>query len=212
MRDLLRTLPSLAGPLPAFDPSAAPPDPADLFRSWLTEAISTGVPEPHATVLSTVDPLGRPSGRVLILKDLVDGLWCFASGSGSRKGKELANNPFAALTFYWPLMGRQIRVRGPVETSDGSTDFLARSPEARATALLGNQSEPLGSQEKLSSAVSASLQRVLASPGLISPEWTVYGVRADEVEFWQGESERRHIRLRYQAVVGGGWERDLLWP
>ncbi|MEO6086699.1 MAG: pyridoxamine 5'-phosphate oxidase family protein, partial [Umezawaea sp.] len=110
VRQLLHSLPSLAGPLPSFDLDSAPGDPDVLFEEWLRDAVDSGVTEPHAMTLSTTDPSGRPSARVLILKNLDGGLWQFASGSGSRKGKELANNPWAALTFYWPTLGRQVRV------------------------------------------------------------------------------------------------------
>lgn len=92
--------PTVAGPLPEFDPDTAPADPDPLFERWLAEAIDAGVVEPHAMTLSTVDPLGRPTPQVLILKYLRDGCWAFVSGSGSRKGKELADTPWAALTFY----------------------------------------------------------------------------------------------------------------
>jgi pyridoxamine 5'-phosphate oxidase len=139
--------------------------------------------------LSTVDAAGRPSARTLVLKDLANDNWQFASGATSRKGKELANTPWAALTFYWPLPGRQVRMRGVVVVAgeeDSARDFLGRSTAARA----------------------ARLQRV---PDFVLPEWTVYDVRADEVGFWQGDEHRDHTRLRYTGTEEG-WTRDLLWP
>jgi pyridoxamine 5'-phosphate oxidase len=210
----LRRLPSLAGPLPEFDPDAAPADPDRQFERWLGDAIEAGVVEPHAMALSTVDPTGRPSARVLILKSLVDGRWAFASGAGSRKGKELANTPWAALTFYWPALGRQVRVRGAVEAADAeasAADFLARSPGARGAGLLGNQSEPLADLTERDRILDDATARAAAEPELVSSEWTVYHVVADEVEFWQGDERRRHVRLRYRRA-DGDWVRDLLWP
>ena len=210
----LRTLPSLAGPLPEFDPDTAPGDPDPLFERWLADAIDVGVTEPHAMTLSTVDPAGRPSARVLILKSLEAGRWSFASGAGSRKGKELANTPWAALTFYWPLLGRQVRVRGAVETADATdsaADFLARSPGSRGVGLLGNQSMPLVSVAERDRALDEATERAANEPHLVAPEWTVYRVVADEVEFWQGDERRRHVRLRYTRA-GGPWRRELLWP
>lgn len=210
----LRRLPSLAGPLPEFDPDTAPADPDLLFERWLADAIDAGVTEPHAMTLSTVDSMGRPSARVLILKSLDAGRWSFASGSGSRKGKELANTPWAALTFYWPLFGRQVRVRGAVETADATdsaADFLARSPGSRGVGLLGNQSTPLASLTERDRQLDEATARAAAAPNLVAPEWTVYQVLADEVEFWQGDEQRRHVRLRYTRD-DGPWSRDLLWP
>jgi pyridoxamine 5'-phosphate oxidase len=178
-------------------------------------AIEAGVREPHAMTLSTVDPVGRPAARVLILKNLVDGTWQFASGATSRKGKHLANTPWAALTFYWPALGRQVRVRGQVSVADAEDslwDYLARSPGARAAALLGNQSEPLASQEERDRALAEATGRITRDPGLVAPDWTLYSLAADEVEFWQGDNQRRHTRLCYTATGDGTWERQLLWP
>lgn len=210
----LRRLPSLAAPLPTFDPLTAPADPDVLFDRWLGAAIEAGVVEPHAMTLSTVDPTGRPSARVLILKYLRDGHWAFASGSGSRKGKELANTPWAALTFYWPALGRQVRVRGPIDIADeaaSAADFLARSPGARGGGLLGNQSEPLADLAERDRLLDEATARAAADPDLVAPDWTVYRVVADEVEFWQGDERRRHLRLSYTHEAGG-WTRRMLWP
>lgn len=210
----LRGLPSLAGPLPAFDPDTAPAGPDPLFERWLAEAIDAGVVEPHAMTLSTVDPAGRPSARVVILRFQEAGRWAFASGSGSRKGKELANTPWAALTFYWSALGRQVRVRGPVEVAgarESAADFLARSPGARGAGLVGNQSEPLTGLAERDRVLDDATARAAADPGLVAAEWTGYRVVADEVEFWQGDERRRHVRLRYTRD-GDGWVRGLLWP
>jgi len=211
---LLRSLPSLAGPLPAFDPDTAPPDPDVLFEDWLRDAVAAGVTEPHAMTLSTVDPTGRPSARVLILKNLDNGLWQFASGSTSRKGKELADTPWAALTFYWPALGRQVRVRGAVTVAnaeDSARDYLGRSPSARAAALLGRQSDVLRDPRERDLQLADAAELVRRDPTFVAPAWTLYGVRADEVEFWQGDHHRNHTRLRYTSV-DGTWTTDLLWP
>jgi pyridoxamine 5'-phosphate oxidase len=103
VRELLRAMPVFSSELPAFDAGAAPDDPVTLFADWLTLAISSKVPEPHAMALSTVNDHGKPSSRVLICKDVdATGRWYFASSSASRKGRELEANPCAALMFYWP--------------------------------------------------------------------------------------------------------------
>ncbi|MDM7990290.1 pyridoxamine 5'-phosphate oxidase family protein [Arthrobacter sp. zg-Y877] len=114
-RARLRALPDFPEDLPSFDPAAAPGDPVELFRLWLEGALAAGVRQPHAFSLATADAGGRVSSRMLILKDIDDdGGWQFATSRASRKGGELAQNPNAAMNFYWPELGRQIRVAGDV--------------------------------------------------------------------------------------------------
>jgi pyridoxamine 5'-phosphate oxidase len=113
-RQLLRSLPDFPDELPDFDPAVAPADPVELFRQWLDEALAAGVQQPHACSLATADEQGRPSARMLILKNIDDDGWHFATSRASRKGRELEANPHAALNFYWPQQGRQVRVAGPV--------------------------------------------------------------------------------------------------
>ena len=128
-RELLRALPDFPEQLPNFDPAGAPADPAELFRQWLREALEAGVPQPNACSLATADGLGRPSSRMLILKDIDDAGWHFASSRASRKGRELAENPHAALNFYWQQQGRQVRVAGAVaelSAAASAADWQAR--------------------------------------------------------------------------------------
>ena len=113
-RQLLRALPDFPEVLPDFDPAAAPADPAELFLLWLDEALAAGVPQPNACSLATADEQGRPSSRMLILKDIDADGWHFATSRESRKGQELTANPHAALNFFWQQQGRQVRVAGDV--------------------------------------------------------------------------------------------------
>ncbi|WP_066302946.1 pyridoxine/pyridoxamine 5'-phosphate oxidase [Arthrobacter luteolus] len=113
-RRMLRALPDFPATLPDFDPDTAPDDPAELFRLWLDEALAAGIPQPHAFSLATADAAGSPSARMLILKDLDDDGWQFATARTSRKGRELAANPRAAMNFFWQPLGRQVRVAGSV--------------------------------------------------------------------------------------------------
>jgi pyridoxamine 5'-phosphate oxidase len=214
LRELLRALPVFDRPLPTFDPSAAPAEPTALFRDWLTAAIDAGEPEPHAMTLATVDASGLPDSRVLILKDLTADGFCFASESGSAKGRQLAANPQAALGFYWKLAGRQVRVRGSVHPADAATnaaDFAARPLGSRAASLLGRQSEVLADPAELDEALRGAFETLDVTPDTIAPQHTVYLVRPAAVEFWQGDPTRRHVRLRYHRD-GHGWRTDLLWP
>jgi pyridoxamine 5'-phosphate oxidase len=217
LRELLRSQRVFPDGMPEFDPAAAPADPVTLFLRWLEAAVHDAVPAPHAMTLATAGDRGNPSSRVLICKDVdSEGRWYFASGAASGKGRDLALNPRAALSFWWPQQGRQIRIRGsasPAGPQASAADFLARPPASRAEALIGRQSEPLGDRAELDRAFGQALDRVNADPALVAPDWTLYALTAGEAEFWQGDLDRRHVRLRYRrAGPGSGWTRQLLWP
>ncbi|MFF9063307.1 pyridoxal 5'-phosphate synthase [Streptomyces sp. NPDC014882] len=214
LRQVLRDIEVFAGELPGFDPSTAPDTPFELFTEWLLEALSAGVREPHAMTLATADAGGDPTARVLILKDVSPEGWQFASDANSLKGRDLAARPYAALTFYWAPLARQVRVRGPVVREAPelcAVDFLARSAGARAEALLGRQSQPLADLAERDAHVEASLKRIRSEPDLVAPDWTLYSVRPESVEFWQGDKQRRHTRLVYLSSPAG-WTKQMLWP
>lgn len=214
LRDSLRPLKSLTGAPPPFDIEAAPHEPLELFVQWFTHAVQAGQVEPHAMTLSTVDADGMPNARVLILKDVTDEGWWFASSSASAKGIELTAHPVAALTFYWPAVGRSVRVRGAVArgTEDANArDFSRRGIGARAVALGSAQSEPLGSRAESEAAIAKAAHELDAHPELVSPSWTLWCVRPHSVEFWQSDAERQHLRLRY-AREGQSWSQTMLWP
>ncbi|GAA0601152.1 pyridoxal 5'-phosphate synthase [Streptomyces crystallinus] len=202
--------------LPHFDPADAPAEPVALFQDWLMHAGRAGQPEPHTMSLATVDVAGRPDVRTVMLHGADAAGWRFGSHSGSAKGRQLAECPSAALGFYWPAVGRQVRVRGPVTTAGASAaqaDLHARSTGALAAALVGRQSEVLGSLDELAEASAAAWARASAAPDTPVPSWTLYVLDPVEVEFFQGDARRRHVRLRYRRGGGGtGWEREHLWP
>ncbi|MET9255636.1 pyridoxal 5'-phosphate synthase [Streptomyces sp. NPDC003717] len=198
-----------------FDTGAAPADPLTLFTRWFAEAAGAGQREPHVVTLATADAAGRPDQRVVTLHGADAGGWSFGTHDDSRKGRQLAARPYAALCFYWPVLGRQVRVRGPVETApaeDAQADLHARSTGALAAALTGRQSAPLGSPEELAAASEAAWERASREPEAPAPSWTLYRLRAEEVEFFQGDERRRHVRLAYRREGGGRWDRLLLWP
>lgn len=213
LRTRLRAVPTLTGTPPPWDPSQTPETPHELFVDWLLGAVDQQVPEACAATLSTVRPDGRPNARVLILKNVTDEGWQFASSSTSRKGEELAASPYAALTFYWIPLGRQVRVLGSVEPADpeeSARDFLLRPAPARAEALVGRQSAVLEDPAQIEAAAKEQAERIAAEPGLVAANWTLYTLRADEVEFWQADQDRRHVRLRYR--LEDSWIKELLWP
>jgi pyridoxamine 5'-phosphate oxidase len=214
IRDLLRNLPVFDRPLPDFDTDQVPDEPVSLFVSWLGEAIDAKVVEPHVMTVSTVDAQGRPDSRALILKDVSDGSWQFATSATSAKGAQLAANPQAALSFYWREQGRQVRLRGQISVADQATrdaDFLARSDAARIASLVGQQSAVLQDPAALARAMEVARQRLADDPLAIAPDHTVYVLTPAEVEFWQGDHRREHIRLRYRRS-GAGWVTERLWP
>ncbi|MEW2136893.1 pyridoxal 5'-phosphate synthase [Streptomyces sp. NPDC005409] len=203
------------GPLPDFDAENAPAEPLALFREWFVHAARAGQPEPHTMSLATVDAEGRPDVRTLMLHDADARGWHFASHATSAKGVQLAAQPQAALGFYWPAVARQVRIRGRVGAcgpQESRADLAVRSRGALAAALTGRQSEVLGSTEELTRASAAAWERAGAEPDAPAPTWTRYVLDPAEVEFFQGDPARRHIRLRYRRAAEGSWTRELLWP
>ena len=215
LRDQLRRLTSLEGcPPGAFDAGSSPLDPTTLFREWFSSAVADGLPEPHAMTLSTVDADGSPDARVLILKDVTEGCWWFASSSESAKGRQLGASPAAALTFYWPAHARSVRIRGPVmaaTATQSADDFGARGLGARAVTLASKESQPARNREEIDKAVAAARSRLAGDPSLTSATWSLWAVQADTVEFWQADRNRQHVRVRYSRDPNG-WSRTLLWP
>lgn len=210
----LRKLKVLSGPYKSFDVCNLPSHPVELFLSWLNQAIESNEIEPHAMTLSTVDHEGFPDARVLILKNVQDNQFYFASSSESRKGEQLKFNPLAALTFYWPTLGKQIRIRGTVQqmgTEVNAEDFLARSIGARAIALTGKQSKALIEGENIEDTIQEMKKKIEQNPDVVSPDWTLYSVSAKEIEFWQGDEERKHTRIQY-TFQEDKWVIKQLWP
>ncbi|KQX36668.1 oxidase [Streptomyces sp. Root63] len=214
-RDLLHAQRVWDTELPSFDPASAPADPVPLFHAWFAEAVAAGQAEPHTMSLATADAEGMPDVRTLMLHDADERGWHFATHATSGKGRQLAARPYAALGFYWPARGRQVRVRGPVvrcTPAESHADLHARSTGALAAALTGAQSEVVGSAAELHRAADAAWDRARAEPDAEAPTWTRYVVEPAEVEFFQGDARRRHIRLRYRRQEDGDWTRELLWP
>ncbi len=213
MNRTLRGWPSFPEELPSFDTGATPASPRALFLEWLDEA-GEHVLAPHAVTLSTVDADGMPDARVVILKDVDGETWAVATSSESPKGVQLAKNPYAALTFFWPGRGRQIRLRGPVAPAApevSAADFTARPPASRVEAFVGRQSQVLEDPADLDRATDEARRWVEENPSVAPETWTRYLVTPSEVEFWQASQDRRHKRLRYRHE-NDAWRKELLWP
>lgn len=219
LRARLRALPVFPETVPAFDVDAAPAEPVALFVDWLDHAVDAGQPAPHAPVLSTSGATGEVAARTLALKDVDSRGWWFATHATSPKGRDLAANPSAAMTFFWPVVGRQVRVAGRVVQlgpEEVARDFLARRPAARAATLVGHQSQPLASADDHARALDAARARLDANPQLVDPEWAVYVLVAHRVEFWSASHDRAHTRLLYtrspDAQNDDSWTQETLWP
>lgn len=190
------------------------PDPFAQLQRWLTEARDAGVELPEAMTLATATRDGAPSARMVLLKDAdADGL-TFYSGYGSQKGRELTENPRAALVLYWQPLGRQVRVEGSVERlppEQSDTYFRSRPLGSRLSAAVSPQSEVVASREELER-VAAELQRQ-SGENVARPEsWGGYRVAPTLWEFWQHRLDRLHDRFRYRPGTAGGWIIERLAP
>jgi pyridoxamine 5'-phosphate oxidase len=188
-------------------------DPIATFNAWLEEARAAGTAVPEAMTVATADASGRPSARMLLLKGADERGFTFFSGYESRKGRELAENPRAALVFYWRPLGRQVRVEGQVRrlSADESDGYWAtRPPRSRAAAAVSRQSEPLASLSELE----AEAGRLLAEHGgeVPRPErWGGYLLEPEAIEFWQHRDDRLHERIRFTRARDG-WQAERLAP
>jgi pyridoxamine 5'-phosphate oxidase len=188
-------------------------DPLRQFDQWLTEAIAAEVPEPNAMTLATVGSDLRPSTRVVLIKGYdARGIVWFTNYE-SRKGQELAGNPFAALQFHWVELERVVRIEGRVEKTDAAESdayFASRPLDSRIGAWASPQSQVIGSRGVLvANAAKYSAQFLLHPPR--PPHWGGYRLVPQQWQFWQGRKSRLHDRLRY-SPVGDGWVRERLAP
>lgn len=189
-------------------------DPFAQFGHWLNEALAAEVPEPNAMTLATVGADGRPSTRIVLIKDYDERGIVWYTNYESRKGRELAHCPFAALQFHWVELERVVRIEGSVEkVSDAESDtyFASRPLASRIGAWASNQSEPIpGRGTIVAKAAEYGLKFGLNPPR--PPHWGGYRLIPDRWEFWQGRASRLHDRIVYEQNGNGGWGRSRLSP
>ncbi|MEZ5728993.1 MAG: pyridoxamine 5'-phosphate oxidase [Burkholderiaceae bacterium] len=200
----------------ALDEGDAGNEPLALFRRWFDDALAdrAQIHEPNAMTLATVDDQGRPSTRIVLVKD-VDGrgvVWY--TNYHSRKGRELAINPNAALQFHWVAHERVVRIEGRVERVDAiesDTYYASRPLASRSGAWASNQSEPISSRAVLAARVAEfGLKYGLHPPR--PPHWGGYRLAPQRWEFWQGRKSRLHDRIAFERGHDGGWTKSRLSP
>lgn len=193
--------------------AASAADPVDQFGRWFADAVRQKVPEPNAMTLATVGPDGRPSTRIVLVKDFDRRGLVWYTNFRSRKARDLDANPHAALQFHWVELERVVRVEGVVaRVPDAEADayFASRPLDSRIGAWASPQSEVIPSRATLL----ANAAKVSAQHGLHPPRpawWGGYRLAPDTWEFWQGRRSRLHDRLRYR-LVDGRWVRERLAP
>jgi pyridoxamine 5'-phosphate oxidase len=191
------------------------PEPLALFRRWFDAATEAGALEPEAVALATATPDGRPSARMVLAKGVDERGFAFYTNYGSRKGGELEANPRATLLFHWPVLGRQVRVEGPVERvprEESERYARSRSRDSQLSALASPQSRPVQSRESLEERV-AELRREHAGRELpVREDWGGFRLVPDAWEFWQHRPNRLHDRFRYLPGPAGGWRIERLGP
>lgn len=189
-------------------------DPAEQFRRWYDEA-SAVVDLPEAVALATADAHGRPSVRMVLAKALDDRGVKFHTGHGSRKAREVDATGRGALLFYWPPLGRQVRIEGPVErVSDEESEeyFRTRPRGGQIAAWASSQSEVIASREELERRVRDFEREFEGRDVPLPPHWGGYRLEPETWEFWQHRDSRLHDRFRYSRQDDGGWLIERLAP
>ncbi|MDP3824215.1 MAG: pyridoxamine 5'-phosphate oxidase [Burkholderiales bacterium] len=196
-----------------LDESASAPAPLDQFSLWLQQALDAQLPEPNAMTLATVGADDRPSTRVVLIKGFDARGVCWYTNYASRKGRELAGSPFAALQFHWVELERVVRIEGRVEkvsAEESDAYFQSRPLDSRIGAWASPQSEVITSRAVLVGNAAKFGAKFLLNPPR-PPHWGGYRLVPDTWEFWQGRKSRLHDRLRYR-LAGEAWVRERLAP
>jgi pyridoxamine 5'-phosphate oxidase len=201
--------------MPAMDFDHPPADPIAQFNAWMEDASRTGLPNPNAMTLATIDPDGRPSARIVLLKSIDARGAVFFTNYESRKGAALAAHPRAALLLHWDSLNRQVRIEGSVTmTSVAESDayFATRPRESQLGAWASDQSRPAPDRAELDRRFREAEQRFAGRDVPRPPHWGGYRVSLDAIEFWQGHPARLHDRIVYSPDGRGGWTARRLFP
>ncbi|UCS92658.1 pyridoxamine 5'-phosphate oxidase [Echinicola marina] len=200
--------------LKSMDVSSMDNSPLKQFSIWLEEAITAKVNEPNAMNLSTTGEMHKPKSRIVLLKDIDNG-FIFYTNYQSNKGKQLLEFPYAALTFFWPELQRQVRIEGKIEkVSPEISDsyFKTRPKSSQIGAWASPQSQEIPNREFIESKEAEMIEKFRHEP-IVRPEhWGGYRLIPESVEFWQGRASRLHDRILYTNTRSGKWTKARLAP
>jgi pyridoxamine 5'-phosphate oxidase len=191
------------------------PNPFIQFQTWFSQSIAAQLPEPNAMTLATCTPDGKPSARMVLLKDFDERGFVLFTNYNSQKGQEISANPHASLVFWWAELERQVRIVGTVEkisSEQSDSYFEVRPPFSRLGAWASNQSEKIASREILEQQLQEFQRKYENLEVPRPPHWGGFRVLPQEIEFWQGRSSRLHDRLLYTHVDDGSWKIERLSP
>lgn len=208
----MRTQYEPAGPL---DPGDLAADPLRQLRRWLEAAVDSGAASPNAMLLATVDAAGQPQARYVLLRGLDDRGLVFYTNYASSKGRDLDAHPHAALTFGWLEVHRQVRITGRVDrvaAAESDAYFASRPRPTQIGSWASDQSAPIADRPALLDRVAATERRFAGGPVPRPPHWGGYRLAPEVVEFWQGQPDRLHDRLRYRRDAAGAWTIERLSP
>ncbi|MGV3539565.1 MAG: pyridoxamine 5'-phosphate oxidase [Rufibacter sp.] len=202
--------------LKSLTPEAVASDPLQQFNTWMQEAISAKADEATAMTLSTADAQGKPTARVVLLKEVNEEGFVFYTNYESRKGQQLAENPFASLTFFWPVLERQVRIEGRVQRVPEATSdayFHSRPRGSQIGAWSSPQSQTIADRTILENLEQEYTQKFEGQNPVPRPaHWGGYVVIPERVEFWQGRPNRLHDRLVYERNGESSWSLQRLAP
>ena len=198
-----------------LDENSVDSNPINLFRVWFDEAIGSGLRLPDAMTLATATKDGKPSARVVLLKQVDDEGFVFYTNYRSSKAKELEENPQAALVFYWTQLDRQVRVEGSVErvsAAESDEYFKTRPRESQLGAAASPQSEVIESREVLEKSFRELDELYRDRPVERPAHWGGYRLKPERIEFWQNRTGRLHDRILYELQAEGSWSIKRLAP
>jgi pyridoxamine 5'-phosphate oxidase len=199
----------------ALTENEAHADPVQQFTAWFDEALKAQLIDVNAMTLATASRSGEPAARIVLLKGADENGFVFYTNYDSNKGRDLAENPRAALLFFWPELERQVRITGAVtRTSIEESDeyFHLRPIESQISASISPQSRPVGDRSELEQRYADFAVKYQGQLLPLPAYWGGYRVRPDRMEFWQGRKGRLHDRLLYTRAADGAWSRSRLAP
>jgi pyridoxamine 5'-phosphate oxidase len=191
------------------------PNPFEQFKTWFDQAVAAQLPEPNAMTIATVTSDGKPSARIVLLKDYDERGFVFYTNYKSHKGQQLVENPWGAIAFWWAQLERQVRIEGRVEkVSPAESDayFHSRPLGSQLGAWVSNQSQVIESREVLEQRLQKLKEEYDNKEVPRPPHWGGFRVIPSEIEFWQGRPSRLHDRLLYQRGEDGSWKIQRLSP